>query len=37
LFGNPWGDGTTGLLAAADSETHTVLLRLIRKYLRQVG
>ena len=37
LFGNPWGDGATGLLAAADSETHTVLLRLIRKYLRQVG
>lgn len=33
LFGNPWGSGATGLLAAADSDTHAALLRLVRKYL----
>jgi len=34
LRGDPWGSGTTGLLAAADSETHAALLGLVRKYLR---
>jgi myo-inositol-1(or 4)-monophosphatase len=33
LLGKPWGRGATGLLAAADSETHAALLRLVRKYL----
>ena len=32
LRGRAWGTGATGLVAAADSETHTVLLALIRKY-----
>ena len=33
LRGRAWGSGATGLLAAADSETHTILLGLVRKYL----
>src|SRR5262245_14942395 len=33
LLGNRWGNGPTGLLAAADSKTHATLLRLVRKYL----
>jgi myo-inositol-1(or 4)-monophosphatase len=33
LLGRVWGNGATGLLAAADSETHAALLRLVRKYL----
>ena len=33
LRGKPWGNGATGLLAAADAETHAALLRLVRKYL----
>jgi myo-inositol-1(or 4)-monophosphatase len=33
LWGRPWGGGPTGLLVAADTETHTVLLSLTRKYL----
>jgi myo-inositol-1(or 4)-monophosphatase len=33
LLGRAWGNGATGLLAAADSETHAALLRLVRKYL----
>jgi myo-inositol-1(or 4)-monophosphatase len=33
LRGGPWGYGVTGLLAAADSETHKALLALVRKYL----
>jgi myo-inositol-1(or 4)-monophosphatase len=33
LRGGPWGSGVTGLLAAADSETHKALLALVRKYL----
>lgn len=32
LRGDAWGNGPTGLLAAADSETHDALLRLVRKY-----
>jgi myo-inositol-1(or 4)-monophosphatase len=34
LRGGPWGNGTTGLLVAADAETHAALLELVRKYLR---
>jgi myo-inositol-1(or 4)-monophosphatase len=34
LRGSAWGHGPTGLLAAADSETHTALLRVVKKYLR---
>jgi myo-inositol-1(or 4)-monophosphatase len=33
LRGHAWGDGPTGLLVAADSETHAALLGLVRKYL----
>lgn len=33
LRGGAWGSGATGLLAAADAETHASLLALIRKYL----
>jgi myo-inositol-1(or 4)-monophosphatase len=33
LEGYEWGSGATGLVAAADAETHTVLLSLARKYL----
>jgi myo-inositol-1(or 4)-monophosphatase len=33
LRGRPWGQGPTGLVAAADSETHAALLSLVRKYL----
>jgi myo-inositol-1(or 4)-monophosphatase len=28
-----WGSGATGLVAAADAETHAVLMSLVRKYL----
>jgi myo-inositol-1(or 4)-monophosphatase len=34
LFGNVWGSGATGLLAAANSDTHTALLRIVMKYLK---
>jgi myo-inositol-1(or 4)-monophosphatase len=33
LRGSAWGNGPTGLLAAADSETHAALMRVVRKYL----
>jgi myo-inositol-1(or 4)-monophosphatase len=33
LRGQAWGKAATGLIAAADAETHTRLLRWIRKYL----
>jgi myo-inositol-1(or 4)-monophosphatase len=33
LRGNPLGNGTTGLVASADSQTHEELLRLIGKFL----
>lgn len=33
LHGRPWGGGPTGLLVAADAETHVALLKLARKYL----
>jgi myo-inositol-1(or 4)-monophosphatase len=33
LWGNDWGNRPTGLLAAADLETHTALLKLVRKQL----
>ena len=33
LRGRAWGSGTTGLLAAADAETHAALLSLVKKYL----
>jgi myo-inositol-1(or 4)-monophosphatase len=33
LWGKPWGNGPTGLLAAADVETHVVLVKLVRKQL----
>jgi myo-inositol-1(or 4)-monophosphatase len=33
LRGQAWGKGPTGLIAAADAETHARLLGLIRKYL----
>jgi myo-inositol-1(or 4)-monophosphatase len=33
LLGRGWGLGPTGLLVAADAETHTTLLALVRKYL----
>ena len=33
LRGREWGSGATGLVAAADSETHAALLYLVRKYL----
>jgi myo-inositol-1(or 4)-monophosphatase len=33
LRGHPWGFGPTGLLVAADAETHAVLVALVRKYL----
>jgi myo-inositol-1(or 4)-monophosphatase len=33
LRGNPWGNGATGLVASADSQTHEELLRLIGKFL----
>ncbi len=33
LWGNAWGSGATGLLVAADFETHAALLRVVRKYL----
>ena len=33
LLGRGWGNGSTGLLAAAESKTHAALLRLVRKYL----
>ena len=33
LRGRAWGSGVTGLVAAADAETHAALLYLVRKYL----
>jgi myo-inositol-1(or 4)-monophosphatase len=33
LRGRVWGSGATGLVAAADAETHAALLSLVRKYL----
>lgn len=33
LRGEPWGRAATGLVAAADPDTHAALLRLVRKYL----
>ena len=33
LRGRVWGSGTTGLVAAADSETHAAIMYLVRKYL----
>ena len=33
LRGRGWGSGATGVLAAADAETHGALLALVRKYL----
>jgi myo-inositol-1(or 4)-monophosphatase len=33
LRGREWGSGATGLIAAADAETHATLLSLVRKYL----
>jgi len=33
LRGRVWEGGATGLIAAADSETHAALLSLVRKYL----
>jgi myo-inositol-1(or 4)-monophosphatase len=33
LRGDAWGSGATGIVAAADSETHAALLRLVSKYL----
>ncbi len=33
LRGRAWGSGASGLLAAADSETHGALLGLVQKYL----
>jgi myo-inositol-1(or 4)-monophosphatase len=33
LRGRVWGNGATGLVAAADSETHAAILYLVRKYL----
>jgi len=32
LRGQPWGHAATGLIAAADVNTHATLLRLVRKY-----
>jgi myo-inositol-1(or 4)-monophosphatase len=29
LMGNAWGQGATGLIAAADADTHAALLTLI--------
>jgi hypothetical protein len=34
LFGDAWGRGPTGLLAAADAETHERLLGLTRARLQ---
>jgi myo-inositol-1(or 4)-monophosphatase len=33
LWGHALGDGPTGLLAAADAATHSILLGFVRKYL----
>ena len=33
VLGHAWGSGATGLVAAADPETHAALLRLVRKFL----
>jgi myo-inositol-1(or 4)-monophosphatase len=33
LRGRVWGSGATGLVAAADAETHAALVSLVRKYL----
>jgi hypothetical protein len=33
LRGRLWGSGATGAVVAADSETHTAILSLVRKYL----
>ena len=33
LRGHEWGSGATGLVAAADAETHAALLSLVKKYL----
>jgi myo-inositol-1(or 4)-monophosphatase len=33
LRGGVWGSGATGLVAAADAETHAALVSLVRKYL----
>jgi hypothetical protein len=33
LRGQPWGYAATGLVAAADPDTHAALLRLVKKYL----
>ncbi len=31
LMGNSWGNGATGIIAAADAETHAALLELVQK------
>jgi myo-inositol-1(or 4)-monophosphatase len=33
LRGHAWGSGATGLVAAADAETHAAIVYLVRKYL----
>lgn len=33
LRGHLWGSGATGVVAAADSETHAAILSLVRKYV----
>ena len=33
LRGGAWGGGPTGLIAAADAETHAALLSLVTRYL----
>jgi myo-inositol-1(or 4)-monophosphatase len=33
LRGHEWGSGATGLVVAADAETHAALLSLVKKYL----
>ncbi|ETX07715.1 MAG: phosphatase [Candidatus Entotheonella gemina] len=33
LRGHVWGSGSTGLIAAANSETHAAILYLVKKYL----
>jgi myo-inositol-1(or 4)-monophosphatase len=34
LRGQPWGNGTTGLVASADHQTHSTLMNLIGHYLK---
>ena len=36
LRGRVWGSGATGLVAAADAETHAALLSLVKKYLSDI-